>query len=161
MSYSVACALSDKIAAVASVAGLMTDDLLANCGSTRAVPVLQIHGTEDMVVPWEGDDQCEGGIASVDEIIAFWRGLANCDEEFNEIAFPDLDPSDECTAKMWSYNNCDTDEMIKLIVVEGGGHSWPGSQNLISIGAAQLLPINNDIDASAEIWNFFKNHHLP
>jgi hypothetical protein len=41
--------------------------------------------------------------------------------------------------------------------VDGGGHSWPGSQGGLLI---EIPPKNRDIHASAEIWKFFKQQSL-
>ena len=49
MSYLLACRLSQRIAAIASVTGSMTVDS-ENCIANRPVPVMQIHGVEDDVV---------------------------------------------------------------------------------------------------------------
>jgi len=50
MSFLLACQLSEKIAAVASVTGSMTQDTFDDCNAQLPTPVLQIHGTEDDVV---------------------------------------------------------------------------------------------------------------
>ena len=55
MSFLLACQLSEKIAAVASVTGAVTQDTFDNCNAQRHIPVLQIHGTEDDVVLYNGN----------------------------------------------------------------------------------------------------------
>ena len=54
MSYRLACESSDRIAAIAPVAGTMTDGSFNACLPQRAVPVLHIHGTSDFVVSYNG-----------------------------------------------------------------------------------------------------------
>ena len=51
MSHRLGCQLNNRIAAIGSVAGLI---VYFNCNFTRKVPVLQIHGTADDVVPYAG-----------------------------------------------------------------------------------------------------------
>ncbi|HPI09028.1 MAG TPA: PHB depolymerase family esterase, partial [Saprospiraceae bacterium] len=51
MSYSLACELNERIAAIASVTGSMAPIKLASCNPQRPVPVMEIHGTADGVVP--------------------------------------------------------------------------------------------------------------
>jgi Poly(3-hydroxybutyrate) depolymerase len=43
---------------------------------------------------------------------------------------------------------------VELIVIEGGGHSWPGGERL----ARFLDPPSSALDASDEIWRFFARH---
>ena len=49
MSFLLACQLSEKIAAVASVTGSMTQDTFDDCNAQHPTPVLQIHGTKMML----------------------------------------------------------------------------------------------------------------
>ena len=48
MSYHLACNLSEKFAAIASVTGSMTNQTFDNCSSSHPIPVLQIHGLLDL-----------------------------------------------------------------------------------------------------------------
>ena len=54
MSYSLACNLNNKIAAIASVTGSMTPDNFDNCTPSNPISVLQIHGLQDLIVPYIG-----------------------------------------------------------------------------------------------------------
>ena len=70
MSYALACQLSDKIAAVAPVSGLMPIDGAAYpCSPSHPTSVLIINGTADYVRPYEG---YEGYLLSVDDAVSFW-----------------------------------------------------------------------------------------
>ena len=55
MSFLLACQLSDRIAAIASVTGSMTPQTYNLCNPQRPIPVLQIHGTNDQKVPYKGN----------------------------------------------------------------------------------------------------------
>jgi poly(3-hydroxybutyrate) depolymerase len=54
MASHLACALSDRIAAFAQVAGTAGVDAAADCHPERPVPILNIHGTADDYAPYEG-----------------------------------------------------------------------------------------------------------
>jgi polyhydroxybutyrate depolymerase len=53
MSYRMACDHADKIAAIASVGGAMYLDA-TKCEPSRPVNVLEVHGTADEVIPYDG-----------------------------------------------------------------------------------------------------------
>ena len=55
MSYKLACDLSSKIAAVASVTGSMTFETFSSCYPSNPTSVAQIHGMEDSVVSYYGN----------------------------------------------------------------------------------------------------------
>lgn len=163
MAYSLACALSDKIAAIASVAGSMTDNLLSVCNPSRVVPVLEIHGTADQICDYGGYNAgCEGHVAAVDDLIAFWQSKNGCSSSYDEISYDDLDTSDGCTARMLTYQGCNN--TVKLVIIDGGGHFWPGSEAFADYFAdysSVLKPWNFDIEANQVIWDFFKDKSLP
>ena len=51
MSYHLACNLSSKIAAIASVTGSMSIQTYESCNPTHPTSILQVHGTIDVTVP--------------------------------------------------------------------------------------------------------------
>ena len=151
MSYKLACQLSDRIAAIASVGGVISTNTLANCNPARSMPVLQIHGTEDSWVPISGTT----GWNSVDETLNFWTGFNNC-VQVDTTILQDVDPTDSCTVEKISYTNCANNINVIYYKVINGGHTWPGA------GPAGYPAgnTNQDFNASVEIWNFFKDIRL-
>ena len=77
MSFLLACQLSEKIAAVASVTGSMTPDTLNDCNAQHPTPVLQIHGTNDSVVPYDGNSTWTLPIV---DLVSYWVNYNNCDQ---------------------------------------------------------------------------------
>jgi len=140
MSHRLGCQLNSRIAAIGSVAGLL---VYFNCNLTRKVPVLQIHGTADDVVPYAG----------VANTILYWTENDGCpDSVVTEL--PDIDTTDQSTVTLTTYNPCLEDSEVLLYTINGGGHTWPGATYIIGV-------TNQDIHASAEIWKFFKKFSLP
>jgi len=150
MSYGLACGLSHKIAAIASVTGLMLNDMSPNCNNTRKVPVLQMHGTADPTVNYNGNNLYYlSGEATID----YWVQENNCPTDSIVTAIPDVNTSDQCTATKIYYGPCDEGREVILYRINGGEHTWPGAT--IDIGVT-----NHDIHGSSVIWNFFKRHSL-
>ena len=149
MSFLLACQLSEKIAAIASVTGSMTFDTYDNCNAQHPTPILQIHGTSDNIVPYNGNT----GSLSIDDVISYWVNYNNCDTNPTITTFPDLDPSDGSIVEHIVYTDGDNASTTELMKVIGGGHTWPGS--------VFILPgINQDINASMEIWQFFSRFDI-
>src|SRR5262245_33526480 len=73
LSHRLGCELSDRIAAIAPVSGVMGMDA---CAPTRAVPVMQIHGTDDLLVAYDGGGL--SGFRSVADTIADWAARNGC-----------------------------------------------------------------------------------
>ena len=77
MSYTLACELSDKIAAIASVTGSMYINQPILCNPERPIPVMQIHGTMDLTVPYIGSNTSE----SINDVISFWVNFNECSND--------------------------------------------------------------------------------
>jgi len=149
MSFLLACQLSEKIAAVASVTGSMTQDTFDDCNAQRPTPVLQIHGTEDDVVLYNGNTLS----IPIADVISYWVDYNNCETTPTTTTFPDIDPSDGSTIEHSVYEDGDNGITTEHMKVIGGGHTWPGS--VINTGGT-----NQDIDASMEIWLFFSRYDI-
>ena len=149
MSYRLACELSDRIAAVASVAGGMTSMTFNTCHAERPVPVLEIHGTSDLIVNYNG----ASGIKSTPEVIEYWVGQNGCPEIAETYLLPDV-INEGSRIERNRYSPCTQNSEVILMKVLDGGHTWPGSAN------SGIGNTNRDINASQEIWNFFNRFSL-
>lgn len=148
MSYTLACELSDRIAAIASVTGTMTMNQLNNsCDPDHLTPVMEIHGTSDFVVPYNGNNF----MAPTDDVIDFWINKNQCDNAPIVTVIDDTEPSDGSTAEHYLFQNGLEGHEIELYKILGGGHTWPGT----FFGNS-----NRDIDASELIWEFFSKYNL-
>jgi polyhydroxybutyrate depolymerase len=68
-------------------------------------------------------------------------------------ALADRDIEDGSRVVDISHTRC-AGPRVRLLRIEGGGHTWPGAAQYLP--AAWIGPTNRDIDASEEIWRFFK-----
>ena len=150
MSYRLACELNDRVAAIASVTGAMSPQFLPTCEPGRAVPVLEIHGTADAVVAYEGTPFVS---VPVDSVISFWVANNACNATPTETAIPNTNILDLSTVTRFDYGECADNTAVSLLKVTNGGHTWPGSP--IIVGTT-----NQDINASVEIWEFFNRYQL-
>jgi len=141
MAYKLACQLSHRIAAIASVAGVLSDSTLAECNPLRPVPILHIHGTTDKWVPIDG---CEGW-NSVDQTLSYWVAFNDCSKTITT-KLKDLDTTDYLTVEKTSYFDCTNNSSVIFYKRIGGGHGWPSAVH--------------GLVASEEVWNFFKDYRL-
>ena len=149
MSFLLACQLSEKIAAVASVTGSMTQDTFDDCNAQLPTPVLQIHGTEDDVVLYNENNLS----LPIPDVISYWVDHNNCETTPTTTMLPDVDVSDGSTIEYSVYEDGDNGITTEHMKVIGGGHTWPGS-------VLNTAGTNQDIDASMEIWLFFSRYDI-
>ncbi len=149
MSFLLACQLSDRIAAIASVSGSMTPETLSNSNPQHPTPIIQMHGTSDYVVPYGGISWSE----PIDDVIQYWVEYNNCNIIPTITELPDIDPYDGSTVELIVYDEGDNGVSVEHYKVIGGAHTWPGNAS----GGAGT---NHDINASEEIWNFFSRYDI-
>lgn len=141
MSASLACALQDRIAAVAPVSALYYPP---GCPTARAVPLIEFHGTDDKIVPFAGGRI--GGLPSpnVEEATAAWARADGCD------ATPQRQQVTE-HVRLEAFGGCRGHVAVQLYIVEGGGHTWPGGKaDVVLLGVT-----THEVSATDLIWQFF------
>lgn len=150
MSYRLACELGNRIAAIAPVSGTMTEGSFNSCSPRRQVPVLHIHGSDDVVVSYAGGL----GKKSVEEVLLLWIKNNNCPPVPVIENLPDL-VAEGSTVQRFKWASAEKCSEVILLKVINGGHTWPGSIGVTGVGNT-----NRDIVASSEIWNFVKRFSL-
>jgi polyhydroxybutyrate depolymerase len=151
-SYRLACQLSTRIAAIASVSGVMTDSTAAFCNAERVVPVLQIHGTTDPVVSYKKKKDFYG----VEETLAYWMKHDGCSTKSETTVIPNIKKHDHSTVQLIKYNNCNKHSAVWFYKITGGGHTWPGGR-LRFLGLGHR---NMDLNASQAVWDFLEQYTL-
>ena len=73
MIYSLACYLSDKVAAFGPVALMYTEEL-DNCTPDRPLPIIHIHGENDSAIPIEGSSYAVG----FSSVLEYWTDFNQC-----------------------------------------------------------------------------------
>lgn len=137
-SFTLACGLNDRIAAIASVTGLMLQMAIGDCIPSRPLAVLHIHGTEDLIANY----------AFVQGGLDFWTDHNNTNDFPIISDIPNIDSGDGSTVKRFEYLNGNSNVEVQHLKITGGGHEWLGFSG------------NMDINASDEVWNFVKSFDL-
>jgi polyhydroxybutyrate depolymerase len=165
MALRVAAAFSDRVAAVASVAGPPWgfDDR----GSATPVPTLFVFGDADPLVPLDGGlVRTIWGQRVGKEIITNvldWAWANGCSRDFAR-------RDEGVSAARMMVAGCTPGADTELILLRGHGHTWPRSGERASIGVtidpqALLAPFQGpqtkSFDATEETWRFvsrFRKH---
>jgi len=146
-SYYLACELSDQIAAVAAVSGGLHIDASA-CKPKRPVPLLHVHGTNDALVPFNGGGL--GNAKPVSASIDAFKTIDGCPSDAGTVVYTKDDVS--CT----NWGPCMAKSDVELCTVTGGGHQWPGGEEL-PYGPAFSM----NLDTSNTVADFFLAHPMP
>jgi polyhydroxybutyrate depolymerase len=139
MAYRLACDLSTKVAGVASVSGAMTLD---DCQPSRPVSVMEIHGTGDGIVPFDGGPIRGAAVAPAPPAMAIaerWASLNGCPGPAATTV--------EGLVRTWTSSGCAGQTRVRLVAVEGGSHNWFSKVYGVPNGA---------IDATEAVVEFFE-----
>ncbi|OBJ42104.1 polyhydroxybutyrate depolymerase [Mycolicibacterium mucogenicum] len=144
---------TDLFAAVAPVAGT----LLTDCSHAAPTSVLQIHGTADDRVPFDGGPGKATTLSgapnvdgpSVPAVNASWRGIDACGAAVTSTA----------GAVTTQTADCPAGRTVELISVAGAGHQWPGGvPSPLAQRLGDLPPPSTALNATDVIWRFFNTH---
>ncbi|WP_421118557.1 alpha/beta hydrolase family esterase [Aquihabitans daechungensis] len=173
MSSILGCTMADRFAAIAPVAGLIRPEA---CDPSRPVPVLAFHGTADPILLFNGGvgdrlgnvlpggdaEPQAGGEAALPEADLDGDGYPQAAQDWATGNGCSGDPqdddlSDTVIERTW---DCPADAPVEFLIIEGGGHTWPGSE--FSNKLAHIMgPTDMDTDANQLIWQFFQRFQLP
>lgn len=142
------CRLSDRIAAIAPVAGAYYRTGEPPCEPSRPVPVLAFHGTDDVTIPYDGD--AERGLPAIESWAAGWSERNDC----RDVGTRTRPLADDVTHTRWV--GCAKRERVELVSVLGGGHTWPGADAYSGGGYT-----THSVEASELMWDFFASTRLP
>lgn len=144
MAARVGCDLSDRIAAVAPVAGGYST--LPACTRTLRASLLEIHGTGDPVVPYTGHGPSHAG--DVMTFVRQWAAADGCG------ATPSRSkPAHDAVRLDWP--GCRRGTHVGHVRLLGFGHGWPGGPGPVFRGKDSNFPANR------VIWRFLSARRLP
>lgn len=156
MAYRLAAEMSDRIAAIAPVSGPMGTQ---ECHPDRAISVMHFHGGADEFAPFaggKGRGPSGTDFFSVEHSINAWVEANGCVKTPVTTRLPD--PENDGTAvREERYGSGKDGAEVVLVVIEGGGHTWPGREPRL-----RLLGVSTtDISANDMMWDFFQRHPMP
>jgi polyhydroxybutyrate depolymerase len=118
MSARMACEAADLLAAAAPVAGGYST--LPDCLPARPLPVLEIHGLRDEVVPYHGKGP--NGDGAADRYVEEWRARDRCSPHAARST-----PAPNVLELRWA---CPDGRVVAHDRVLDAEHGWPGERSL-------------------------------
>jgi polyhydroxybutyrate depolymerase len=178
LSYRLAAQASDRIAAIAPVAGSMVlperrvDDRgqpALEVPGRRAVPIMHIHSVDDPRAVYRGGSSEPVPLTSVrtrhpnaEEVLYRWVEFAGCRTKpavaETRTGAPGTAASGHAATK-YVFGGCRDHTEIVLWKLSGVGHAWPGAHR--KDHAPNLGPETDLVDANAEVWRFVRRFALP
>jgi polyhydroxybutyrate depolymerase len=154
MAYRVASELSDRFAAIAPVAGPMGTE---KCVAKQPVSVIHFHGTDDEFAPFKGGTGPKSvsgaNFYSVEHSIQAWIKADGCTTKPTTQELADT-AKDGTKIVRRTYGGGKAGAEVVLVIIEGGGHTWPGRIPLVKwLGKA-----TKNISANDAMWEFFEKH---
>ena len=114
--------------------------LAAACKPERPLPVLEIHGTADQVVPYGGKPPDFNG--AVKRWLWQWRRIDGCQGNADR-----LRPASGVTEIAWRH--CTAGTRVEHVRLDGQAHGWPGG--------ARTDPPPAPFAATWRTWQFFRS----
>lgn len=176
-----ACEMSNRIAAIGVVAASGLDKVLSTCQARRAIPIMFFMGSEDPLIPREGEARDLGkageflglsemgintvggnvgklaGLYTASDVVEYWCRHNGCAPQARVENLPDTH-NDGCRVRKEAYGPGSGGSEVICYTIDGGGHTWPGGA-FLSVGGV-FGRTTQDISASQLMWDFFARHPL-
>jgi len=152
MVFALSCRLSHRMAAVGTVSAAQDQRPWSWCADSRPVPLINFHGTADLV-PYNGGRVWASPrpFPSVSTWMANWARRNRCaPNPIESVVAADV--------TRLEYTNCANDAAVVLYTIRGGGHTWPGGKPMPEWIVGRT---SRNIDATSQMWAFFREHRLP
>jgi polyhydroxybutyrate depolymerase len=132
------CELSNRIAAIAPIAGGYSN--FPACEPVRPVSVLEIHGTADTTVPYEGKGPEHAG--AVLPYMFAWARRDGCSTQPTQLKIA-------VHTVRYSWSSCSGGSAVEQLRIYGGAHGFPDAAGAeISSGGPYT------ISGAEQVWRF-------
>lgn len=153
MSFVLSCTLADRIAAAGVVAGAQTLPF-SWCTNGQPMPLIAFHGTADPV-PYDGGRSPDPFNPLMFPAVRTWTAAW---AQRNRCSATPTESSVAADVTRLEYRDCAAGADVTLYTLRGVGHQWPGGKPLPTW---IFGPTTSSIDATALIWDFFRDHPKP
>jgi polyhydroxybutyrate depolymerase len=165
MAALVACNPDFGIAALATISGPYDPP---SCARDAPLPVVAFHGTADPLLPFDGgpgpnvpllglSPETVSGLVGIVPDLVGAPSSARAWAEHDRCASEPETSSPAPTVTRASWGGCAPGGAVDLYVIEGAGHTWPGSHGMDGL-VSLLGPTTAAIEASDVLWDFFLAH---
>lgn len=151
MAFAVSCRVPSRIAAVGAIAAAEAISF-DWCGNAAPVPMVAFHGTRDRIAPYyggkSGDPINPRQFPAIRDWAAAWAKRNHCTSD-------PVERGVTADVHELKYLNCSGGADVVLYTIEGGGHTWPGQDDLPEWIVGHTT---HDIDATQILWQFYAEH---
>jgi polyhydroxybutyrate depolymerase len=154
LTYRLARELPNRIAAIGPVAGLLPP---GRSPAGRPVPIIHFHGMADQNYPYTG------GVGPRSATKTSWESVPNVIRAWVSAFSLPPNPTKTSTqgaATLSIYGPGPNGAEIRVWLIKGGGHTWPGGSMTIPEERHKLGHLTRDINASELMWEFFQAHPM-
>ncbi len=138
MSYRMACDHADRIAAIVSLAGATWLDA-TKCAPSEPVNILQLHGTADQTIQYDGGRTLLAKYPSAETTVETWSTYNGCTGGHESLGTIDIANNIEgVETTKEGFTGCPVDGAVELWTIEGGPHI-PGLQTTFAADIVDWL----------------------
>ena len=152
MAFGLSCTLSQRIAAIGTVAAAQIRPWNW-CTDSQPMPMITFHGTGDRLVPFNGAPPGWLNPRAFPNVATWAANWAHR----NQCRSGPIDSAVAVDVTRREYMNCADNAAVVLYTIQGGGHSWPGGKPMPEWIVGRT---SRSVDATALMWAFFREHPL-
>ena len=149
--HRLAAELPETFAAIASVGAPIPDSVVYFHKKKTEIGVLLIQGNKDAIVDYNGK---VGAYMSAERTYGYWKKHNSLENATERKQLINRIEGDSTSVRI--LETASSYVSVSLVTIEGGGHTWPGSDPF-NIGFP-LGRTSKEIDVNETIWKFLSRH---
>lgn len=158
--YQYACAragtLAGTLAGIQIVAADIQPEDFNACAIADSLPTVQVHGTGDLLTPYDPVTFLSAGVETVYTGLADNNGCVVDARQTASLEAPD-DPLISGVDVLWNTRSgCATGKGSALVRVNGGGHNWPGYAGPLDGSLGLFGATTNAFDATLQGYDLLR-----
>ncbi|PIQ62381.1 MAG: hypothetical protein COV99_06365 [Bacteroidetes bacterium CG12_big_fil_rev_8_21_14_0_65_60_17] len=139
--HHLACESSDTFAGFASVAGMMSVPVSQRCGRSAPARMMMVHGSDDTVLPFDGQDAGSQSLLSVVDTMLRWRDISGCVGG----AVRTTERVGSARADVRRYGACENGAKVHMYELLDHGHEWPASEVGIEAEISSFFGLRREV----------------
>lgn len=153
--FEYACQRAHRVSGILVIAAEIRDSELSRCQPTQSFASVQIHGTADLVAPYEPVAVLSAGVVNVYTALRAINGCARAPQQRVTLPSPEAPVIPDIDLQ-WVREGCRSGQGSALVTINNGGHNIPGNTTTLGLPVNFFGPIATGFDSTLQGFDLLR-----
>jgi polyhydroxybutyrate depolymerase len=155
LAFEYACQRSARVSGVLLIVAEIRDAELGSCRPASGFASVQLHGTADLVAPYERILLLSAGVETVYAALRANNGCSQAREQGVALPSPEAPVIPELELR-WVREGCRSGQGSALLKIQNGGHNIPGASTSLGLPVNFFGPIATGFDSTLQGYDLLR-----